>query len=58
MVDIVVANIWMAVILFGIGKRKKIDNWLKADNSAIDELQDKVQAFSDKITENTISWQT
>ncbi|MFB9052978.1 DUF819 domain-containing protein [Formosa undariae] len=50
LVDIVVANIWMAIILLGIGKRKKIDNWLKADNSAIDELQAKVQNFSDKIT--------
>ncbi|MDG4714427.1 DUF819 family protein [Winogradskyella marincola] len=50
LVDIVVANLWMAVILLGIGKRKKIDNWLKADNTAIDELQNKVQAFSDKIT--------
>jgi uncharacterized membrane protein len=42
----------MAVILLGIGKRKKIDKWLKADNKAIDELQEKVQAFSDKITRN------
>lgn len=50
LVDIVVANIWMAIILLGIGKRRKIDNWLKADNTAIDELQRKVQTFSDKIT--------
>ncbi len=52
LVDIVVANIWMAIILLGIGKRKKIDNWLKADNTAINELQNKVQNFSDKITRN------
>ncbi|MDH7913122.1 DUF819 family protein [Winogradskyella sp. SYSU M77433] len=52
LVDIVVANIWMAIILLGIGKRKKIDNWLKADNSAIDDLQNKVQAFSEKVTRN------
>lgn len=50
LVDIVVANIWMAIILLGIGKRRKIDTWLKADNTAIDELQQKVQTFSDKIT--------
>ena len=49
LVDIVVANIWMAVILLGIGKRKKIDSWLQADNTAIDELQNKVQNFSEKI---------
>jgi uncharacterized membrane protein len=52
LVDIVVANIWMAIILLGIGKRKKIDKWLKADNTAIDELQHKVQTFSEKITRN------
>ena len=52
LVDIVVANIWMAVLLLGIGKRKKIDNWLKADNTAIDALQDKVQAFTEKISRN------
>ena len=27
-VDIVVANIWMAIILFGIGKSARIDKWL------------------------------
>ncbi|WP_274475976.1 DUF819 family protein [Mangrovimonas aestuarii] len=52
LVDIVVANIWMAVILIGIGKRKKIDNWLKADNTAINQLQEKVQNFSEKVTRN------
>ncbi|MGR7812121.1 DUF819 family protein [Lacinutrix undariae] len=52
LVDIVVANIWMAVLLLGIGKRKKIDNWLKADNTAINDLQDKMQNFSEKITRN------
>lgn len=50
LVDIVVANIWMAIILLGIGKRKKIDKWLKADNTAIDALQDKVQAFSERTS--------
>lgn len=52
LVDIVVANIWMAVILLGIGKRDKIDKWLKADNTAIDELQNKVEAFSKSVTRN------
>jgi uncharacterized membrane protein len=52
LVDIVVANIWMAVILLGIGKRAKIDKWLKADNTAIDELQNKVEAFSKSVMRN------
>ena len=29
-VDIVVANIWMAFILYGAGKSDKIDKWLKS----------------------------
>lgn len=48
LVDIVVANIWMAVVLFGIGKRGKIDKWLKADTSAIDELVVKVEKMNAK----------
>ena len=48
-VDIVVANIWMAILLIGIGKSKKIDKWLNADNSAIDELKDKVSKFSERV---------
>ena len=49
LVDIVVANIWMAVILFGIGKKGKIDKWLKADTTAIDELVVKVEKMTAKI---------
>ncbi len=45
-VDIVVANIWMALILIGIGKTEKIDKWLKADTSAIERLKEKVSKFS------------
>lgn len=50
LVDIVVANVWMAVILLGVGKTKKIDRWLKADTSAIEELKVKVSKFTEKIT--------
>ncbi|MFV0530173.1 MAG: DUF819 domain-containing protein [Flavobacteriales bacterium] len=50
LVDIVVANIWMAFLLFGIGKKDRIDKWLKADSSAIDELQRKVENYSAGIT--------
>lgn len=36
--DVVVANIWMALLLFGAGISYAIDRRLKADNSAIEEL--------------------
>lgn len=52
LVDIVVANIWMAALLIGIGKSKKIDNWLNADNTAIENLKEKVSSFSEKIKRN------
>ena len=52
LVDIVVANIWMAIVLMGIGKSEKIDKWLKADTSAIERLKEKVSTYADKITRN------
>ena len=51
-VDIVVANIWMALLLIGIGKTKKIDKWLKADTSAIEALKEKVSKFSEEVERN------
>ena len=49
-VDIVVANVLMAGLLFGIGYRKKIDKWLKADNTAIDELVVKMEKFEKSVS--------
>ncbi|MDH5413737.1 MAG: DUF819 family protein [Flavobacteriaceae bacterium] len=48
-VDIVVANIWMAIILIGIGKSARIDKWLKSDTSAIEALKEKVSSYSKKV---------
>jgi uncharacterized membrane protein len=49
LVDIIVANLWMAVILLGIGKTAKIDKWLGADSSSIERLKEKVAAYSSSI---------
>lgn len=51
-VDIVVANIWMAIILIGVGKSKGIDRWLKSDTAAIEELKEKVSKFSKEVERN------
>lgn len=48
-VDIVVANIWMAIILIGIGKSTRIDKWLKADTSAIENLKITVSEYTEKV---------
>lgn len=53
LVDIVMANLWMAILLLGIGKTKKIDRWLKADTSSIEELKEKVSAHTAKIARVT-----
>jgi len=50
LVDIVVANLWLAIILLGIGQRKAIDKWLKADTSAIDDLKAKVSAYEKSVS--------
>ncbi|TVZ15098.1 DUF819 domain-containing protein [Maribacter sp. MAR_2009_72] len=50
LIDIVVANVWMAIVLLGVGKTKQIDTWLKADTSAIETLKIKVSTFTEKIT--------
>lgn len=48
-VDIIVANIWMAFLLYGAGVSKKVDRWFKADASAIDELKDSIESYRASI---------
>ena len=51
-VDIVVANFWMAILLIGIGKSKKIDKWLNADTSSIEALKEKMSTFTESVKRN------
>ena len=44
-IDVVVANIWMGLLLFGASRTEKIDHWLKADTSAIEELKKKISDY-------------
>jgi uncharacterized membrane protein len=48
-VDVLVAEVWMAFLLIGVGKTKSIDRWFKADASAVIHLQEKMHDFSQKI---------
>jgi len=52
LVDIIVANVWMAIILFGIGKKDTINKWLNADTTAIEELKEKVMLFANNSKRN------
>ncbi|WP_297891750.1 DUF819 family protein [Shewanella sp.] len=44
-VDVIVANIWMAVLLFMASKAKEIDAKTGADTSAIETLKNKVEKY-------------
>lgn len=48
-VDVIVAEIWMAVLLLGVGKADKIDAYFKADNSSVVSLKNKMHEFSQRI---------
>ena len=41
-VDVIVANIWMGFLLYGAGINSRVDKWLKADSSAIEDLKNKL----------------
>ena len=45
-VDVLVAEVWMAFLLIGIAKSDKIDKYFKADNSSITTLKNKMEKFS------------
>ncbi len=48
-VDVIVANIWMGFLLYGANMSDKVDNWLKADNSAIEDLKKSVADYRASI---------
>lgn len=45
-VDVLVAEVWMAFLLLGVAKSDAIDRWFKADNSSIKTLQNKMEKFT------------
>lgn len=52
-VDVFVANIWMAFLLIGAGISVGLDRKLKADSSAIEALKKKVENYQASITRPT-----
>ena len=49
-VDVVVANIWMGFLLYGASISDKLDKKLNADNSAIEDLKNKISAYRASIS--------
>jgi uncharacterized membrane protein len=48
-VDVIVSNIWLGILLYGVSIRKKMDSWLKADTSSIDKLTVKLETYRKTI---------
>jgi len=48
-VDVIVANIWMAFLLFGAARSAKVDKFFKADASAIEDVKNRVEAYRASI---------
>lgn len=48
-VDIIVANIWLAFLLYGAGISERIDAWFNADASPITALRKKIEDFQANI---------
>jgi len=48
-VDVIVANIWMAFLLYGVGISKKLDKRLKADASSIEEVKHGIEKYQASI---------
>ena len=44
-VDILVANVWMAFLLFLIPRAAKIDRWMGADTRVIDDLRQRMESY-------------
>lgn len=56
-VDVVVANIFMSVLLFGTGQDKRLNKFFKADDSAIESLKAKMEEFQ-KSVERAITFKS
>lgn len=44
-VDVLVANVWMAVLLFLAARAKAFDRWTGADTSAIEDLKQRIETY-------------
>ena len=47
-VDVIVAYVWMAALLFMASRADALDRWLKADNSAIEDLKQRMASYQEQ----------
>lgn len=48
-IDVLVGNLWLAVLLYLVSQNDKINAWFKADASAITRLEQKVSEFRSSV---------
>jgi len=48
-VDVITAQIWMGILLYGVGSNAKINKWFAADSTSIDELKNKIEHYREQI---------
>lgn len=51
-VDVLVANVWMAVLLFLAARSEAFDRWTGADTSAIDDMKRRIEAYQAEHSRN------
>ena len=54
-VDVIIANIWLAVLLYLIGRAPELDAKIGADTSAIDEVRRRVEAHPGQAPTDSVS---
>jgi len=52
-VDVIIANIWMAVLLYLVGRSDRLDKMFRADSSAIWVIKDRIEKFQERISRVT-----
>jgi len=57
-VDVAVASVWMAVLLYFAGKEKALDEKIGADRSMIDEVRKRIESYQLSVlqTPNLVDW--
>ncbi len=48
-VDVALANIWMAILLFFAAREEDLDRWIGADRASLEELRRKSEAFQAQV---------
>ncbi|SIP93849.1 DUF819 family protein [Solilutibacter tolerans] len=51
-VDVLVANVWMAILLFMAGRAQSFDRWTRADTSAIEDMKQRIEAYQAQHARN------